>query len=129
MISSDCPQNHSIEFFAEYWLPEYPFHIIKQGKIKIEVSGKDVTTPILRWVRVPGDNIIRAKVYDGSKIQYVSAKCIFKNDPKVSFQVELKDDGAGGDKVGGDNVFTKAIPRQKFGLYRMVIEAIGFLWK
>ena len=124
LISSDCPQNHSVEFFAEYWLPEYPFHIIRQGKIKIEVSGKDVTTPILRWVRVPGDNIIRAKLYDGSKIQSVRAKCIFKDDPKVSFQVELKDDGAGGDKVGGDNVFTKAIPRQKFGLYRIVIEAM-----
>ena len=43
LISSDCPENHPIDFFAEYWLPEYPLHIIKQGIIKIEVKGKDNT--------------------------------------------------------------------------------------
>ena len=61
LISSDCPENHPIEFFAEYWLPEYPFHIIKQGVIKIKVKGKDNTPPKIRWVKIPGDNIIQAK--------------------------------------------------------------------
>ena len=42
LIASNCPENHTIDFFAEYWLPEYPFHIIKQGIIKIEVKGKTI---------------------------------------------------------------------------------------
>ena len=93
LISSDCPENHPIEFFAEYWLPEYPYHIIKQGLIKINVKGKDSTAPKIKWVKMPGDNILQARIYDGSKIQYVKAKLISKNDPQISFEVELKDDG------------------------------------
>jgi hypothetical protein len=124
LISSDCPENHPIEFFAEYWLPEYPFHIIKQGVIRIEVKGKDNTVPKIKWVKMSGDNILQARIYDGSKIQYVRAKLISKDDPQISFEVELKDDGIGGDKAGGDNVFSKEIPEQKFGFYRVVIEAM-----
>jgi Putative esterase len=124
LISSDCPENHNIEFYAEYWLPEYPFHIIKQGKIKIEVKGKDNTPPIIGWVRIPGDNIIQAKVYDGSKIQSVKAKFILRDDPKKSFEVELNDGGTGGDRAEADNVFSKKIPQQKFGFYKVIIEAV-----
>ena len=122
VISSDCPENHSIDFFAEYWLPDYPLHIIKQGIIKIKVKGRDETPPVISWVRVPGDNIIQVKVYDGSKIQYVKAKLISKDDPKIMFDVELKDDGTVGDNAEGDNVFSKKIPGQKFGFYRVIIE-------
>ena len=124
VISSDCPENHSIDFFAEYWLPDYPLHIIKQGIIKIKVKGRDGTPPIISWVRVPGDNIIQAKVYDGSKIQYVKAKLISKDDPKIIFEVELKDDGTAGDRAEGDNVFSKKIPEQKFGFYRVIVETV-----
>jgi poly(3-hydroxybutyrate) depolymerase len=124
LLSSDCPENHSIDFFAEYWLPEYPLHIIKQGIIKIEVQGKDNTPPKISWVHIPGDNIIQAKVYDGSKIQYVKAKLIAKDDPAKSFEVELKDDGIAEDRVEADNVFSKKIPEQKFGIYRVVLEAM-----
>jgi hypothetical protein len=123
LISSDCPQNHTIDFFAEYWIPEYPYHIIKQGIIKINVIGKDKTAPKIKWVKISGDNIIQARIYDGSKIQNVKAILISKNDPAISFEVELKDDGAGGDKAEGDNVFSKEIPGQKFGFYKVVIEA------
>jgi len=123
LIASDCPENRKVEFFAEYWLPEYPYHIIKQGIIKIDIKGKDKTTPKVKWVKIPGDNIIQARIYDGSKIQHVKAILISKNDPAISFEVELKDDGTGGDKGVGDNVFSKKIPERKFGFYRVVIEA------
>ena len=123
LISSDCPENHRVEFFAEYWLPEYPYHIIKQGVIKIDIKGKDKTAPKIKWVKIPGDNILQVRIYDGSKIQNVKAILISKNDPAISFEVELKDDGTGGDKAEGDNVFSKKISDRKFGFYRVVIEA------
>jgi hypothetical protein len=123
LISSDCPENHQIEFFVEYWLPEYPLHIIKQGVIKIKVNGKDKTPPKITAVHIPGDNIIQVKLYDGSKIQNVKATLILIDDPKKSLEVELKDEGMAGDRVESDNVFSKKIPEQKFGIYRVIIEA------
>ena len=123
VISSDCPDNRSIEFFAEYWLPDYPNHIIRQGKIKINVTGKDRTPPELRWAKITGDNIIQARVYDGSKIQKVNVKLTLKDNPEKFFEIELRDDGSKGDIAAADNVFSKKIPDQKFGLYTMEIEA------
>ena len=40
-----------------------------------------------------------------------------------SFEVELKDDGIAEDSIEGDNVFSKKIPEQKFGIYRVILEA------
>jgi S-formylglutathione hydrolase FrmB len=125
LIASNCPENHTIEFFAEYWLPDNPLHIIKQGVIKLEVKGSvDTTPPQIHWVQATGDNIVRAKVVDGSKMQSVKIKLILKNDPTKSFDVELQDDGSAGDVAEGDNVYSKKIPTDKFGIYRLVIEAI-----
>ena len=124
LIGSNCPENHNIVFFAEYWLPDYPLHIIKQGVIKIKVQGRDTSPPQMGWVDIPGDNIIHVKVYDGSKIQSVKARLILKENPEKSFEVELKDDGLAEDSAGGDRVFSKKIPEQKFGFYRVVVEAI-----
>ena len=127
LIASTCPENHVIDFFVEYWLPDNPLHIIKQGVIKIDVKGRDTTPPQIRWVDVPGDNMLQAKVYDGSKIQSVKAKLIMKDDPSKSFEVELKDDGKEGDRTDSDSVFSKKIPDQTFGIYRVVMEAIDSL--
>ena len=113
-----------MDFFAKYWLPDYPFHIIKQGVIKIKVQGKDVTPPQISWVDIPGDNIIYAKVYDGSTVQSIKATFILKDDPGKSFEVELKDDGLADDRVKEDRLLGKKIPEQKFGFYRVVVEAI-----
>ena len=124
LISSNCPENHVLSFFAEYWLPDYPLHIIKQGVIKITIKGKDTTPPKISWVRIPGDNIIQVKIYDGAEIQFAKAKLILVDDPTRSFEVELKDDGKAGDRVKADNVFSKTITEQKFGMYRVVIEAM-----
>ena len=81
LISSDCPENHKIELFAEYWLPDYPLHIIKQGRINVMVQGKDNTSPQIRWADISGDNVIRVKLYDGSIIQSVKATLILKENP------------------------------------------------
>ena len=126
VISSDCPQNHIIEFFAEYWLPDYPDHIIKRGKVIIKVTGEDRTPPQVRWVKIPGDNIIQAKVFDGGKIEYVKAILRYRNDPKKFFDIILNDDGIDGDRIKEDNVFSKKISEQKFGLYNVEIETADF---
>ncbi|MBE9512187.1 MAG: hypothetical protein IMY71_15055, partial [Bacteroidetes bacterium] len=111
------------EFFAEYWLPDYPYHIIKRGKVKIKVTGKDTTPPKVRWVQISGDNVIQARIYDGSKIQSVIAKLLFIDNPEEFFEVELKDNGKEGDRAEADNVFSKKIPDRKFGLYNIEIKA------
>ncbi len=123
VLSSDCPGNHMVEFFAEYWLPDYPYHIIKRGKVKIKVTGQDSTPPKTGWVQISGDNVIQARIYDGSKIQSVIAKLISKDNPEEFFKVELKDNGKEGDRAEADNVFSKKIPDRKFGLYNIEIEA------
>ena len=125
LIASDCPEDHTLEFFAEYWLPDYPCHIIKQGKIKIQVKGKDTTPPELHWVQIPGDNILMAKLSDGSKIKNVKAKLILriKDEPEKSFYVELNDNGLNGDLYANDNVFSVKLARQNLGFYRILVEA------
>jgi hypothetical protein len=123
MISSGCPANEVINFIASYWLPENPNHIIKQGRISVKVAGEDKTPPDLEWVRVPGDNIIQAKIYDGSAIHDVQAKLILKDKPDNFFEIGLKDDGSNGDKTKEDNIFSFEVPERRFGLYRIQISA------
>ncbi len=127
VISSDCPQDHLVEFFAEYWLPDYPDHIIKRGKISIKVSGEDHTAPMVQWVQLPGNNTLQVKLYDGGKIRYARAILRQQDDPMndntgKTIEIELKDDGLDGDRAAGDNVFSKVIPEQKYGLYTVELE-------
>jgi hypothetical protein len=124
LLSSDCPQNHSLNFFVEYWLPNYPYHIIKQGVVKINVSGKDRTPPELVWAKLAGDNSLQVNLKDGSKIQSARAKLALKSDPSKSLEVVLKDDGLAGDLAAADNVFSCKISQQTFGTYEVVIEAV-----
>lgn len=123
LISSECPQNHPMEFFVEYWLPEYPFHIIKRGIVKFQVKGKDSTPPVIDRVQVTGDNVLQAKIYDGSKVGQVKVTLIDEKDPKKILQANLTDDGQGGDRAPGDQVFSLKIPSQVFGIFRVKIEA------
>jgi hypothetical protein len=112
-----------LEFFAEYWQPEYPYHRVKQGIIKINVKGEDKTPPMIDLVQIQGDNTIEAKIFDGSKIKNVKARLLLNDDPEKMIDLELKDDGSNGDRAEDDNVFSIKIPEQKFGLYRLIIEA------
>jgi predicted alpha/beta superfamily hydrolase len=130
VINSEVPQGHNVKFFAEYWLPDYPDHIIKRGVINIGVEGTDQTPPELKWVKVYGDNTIHAKLHDGGKIASVKAKFSLSDstpdmagNPKESFEVDLYDKGDQGDRTGSDNVFGRKIEELGFGLYSVVIEA------
>lgn len=88
LISGNCPENHAVNFFAEYWFPENPYHVIKQGIITIHIQGRDDTPPKIKWVKIAGDNILQAKLYDGSKIQQVRAKFTARDEPAKTFDVE-----------------------------------------
>ena len=123
VISSDCPQQHPVEFFVEYWLPEYPLHIIKQGVVKLAVSGKDTTPPVIGRVQVTGDNVLQVKLYDGSKVRKVKATLTDEKDPKKTVESVLNDDGHAGDRAANDLVFSSGIPSQVFGIFRLVVEA------
>jgi S-formylglutathione hydrolase FrmB len=123
LISSDCPAGQTISLIAEYWLPDSPDHIIKKGWVNLKVSGKDETAPELQWVEVTGDNIIQARVFDGSSIKNVTARLILKIKPDRFLEYELKDDGTNGDMSESDNVFSFKVPEQKFGIYSVGISA------
>ena len=123
LIASDCPQNHVINFFAEYWLPDNLQHIKKQGLIKITVKGEDKTAPQFHWVHVSGDNTVQVKLYDGAEIKTVTAKIMVAEDVSKFLMVELKDEGTEGDRTAADHIFSRKVPDQEFGIYRISIEA------
>jgi hypothetical protein len=123
VLASEISDGDSIGFFAEYWLPDYPEHIIKRGVVRIAVSGNDETPPVLQWVKITGDNTIQAKLYDGGTISLVKAKLYLKDEPAKSFEVELFDDKTQGDQAGGDLVFSKKIEEMGFGLYMVSVKA------
>jgi hypothetical protein len=123
LISSACPAGQVIDFYAEYWLPAAPDHIIKKGKISIKVTGRDLTPPRMEWVRIPGDNIIQVKLLDGSAVRKVIAKLTLKDKPGTSFEAALRDDGKYGDLAENDNVFSYRIAERRFGLYNVGIIA------
>lgn len=123
VLASDCPEYHSVIFSAEYWLPDYPNHIIKRGVIGLNIKGKDQTPPELQEVKISGDNTIQVKIYDGGLISSVKARLSLKDEPEKSFVAELNNNGMEGDRVKADLVFSKKIEEKGFGLYKVKIEA------
>ncbi len=136
IISSDCPKNHMIDFFINYWVPidraNHSRDIIKK-KVRIPVSGKDTTPPTLLWAHVSGNNTIEARVIDGSKIEQVTAQLIPVHDTKGLDYVELKepetervivlyDNGSHGDRIPGDFVFSYKIPLVSAYFYNLAFE-------
>jgi len=67
--------------------------------------------------------VVQVKLSDGSAIQSAKARLILKEDPSKHFEIELKDNGQSGDRASGDNVFSASVPDQKFGIYRVIVEA------
>lgn len=135
VIASACPQNNTIDFAALYWMPVKRKHIIKQGQIKIAVTGIDNTPPKIDWVYITGDNTVQVKMYDGAAIKFVKVKFISKDDvngledtdlkdPKKVFELILNDEGLNGDRAASDNVFSIKIPEQKFYLYTIEVHAM-----
>jgi len=125
VLSSDCSAKGNINFIAEYWQPDKPLHIIKRKKIVVPVIGNDKTPPVVAWVKVPGDNILRVKMYDGSRIISATATVIAKN--QKTYRVELNDNGTAGDKVANDRVFCGLTTVPEIGFYRVVIEATDLM--
>jgi S-formylglutathione hydrolase FrmB len=123
LIAADYPQNKEADFFAEYWLPQYPMHLVRQGVVKVKVSGKDLTAPVIDTIQFRGDNTIEVKVIDGGDIKSVHAKMIRQYELEKVIDVQLKDDGTNGDRTSNDHVYSMRIPDQKFGIYRIVVEA------
>ncbi len=124
LISSDCPDNHTIEFVASYWLPAYPDHIIKYGKISVTVSGQDNTPPEIRWINVTGDNTVQVKVKDGTGIKSAKARFTSNEQDTRVFEIDLNDEGKDGDMIKNDNLFSGIAPIQNFGLFSMEIEVV-----
>lgn len=123
LISSDCPENRKVEFLASYWLPSYPDHIIRSGKVSFQVSGNDNTPPGIRWTNVSGDNTVQVKVRDGSEIKSVKVHFISCDDQQRTFDVILNDDGNNGDRIKNDRLFSTRVTDQKFGIFNMEVEA------
>ncbi len=138
VISSDCPTDHMIDFFINYWIPidraNHSREIVKK-KVRIPVSGKDTTSPTFLWAHVSGNNTIETRVIDGSKIKQVTARLIPVHDTKGLDYVNLKeperekiivlyDDGTRGDRIPDDFVFAKKVPQVSAYFYKLEIESI-----
>jgi hypothetical protein len=123
LISGDCPHDHSVDFFAEYWTPQYPYHIKKQGLIKIKNTGNRQNTPVMKWLKISGDNVLQARIIDGSKIQHVKAKLIFRDDPASFIRGRIKwmTDHRAIKRQG--IMYSPKKLRKKLGFYRVVIES------
>lgn len=132
-IASDCPEGTSLALFVEYWRPDpdqYRCHDMERGVVHIQVSGQDKTPPVVRWAKANGNNVLAARVIDGGSIDNVKATLHPRNEERQYMRLDAKtvtltltDDGLGADSVGGDGVFTVAIPRLKLRLYNIEIEA------
>src|SRR5690606_30043248 len=93
VISSDFPSDSEIEVYAEYWLPDYPDHHIKGGRIDLKVVGKDVTPPPLDWTRSRRDNMFQAKFYDGRAVVHAEVTIRSKDHPESICIFETNDEG------------------------------------
>lgn len=113
------------EFFAEYWTPDYPMHVVHEGVVKVKIGGADKTPPVIEQVQYRGDNTIEAKIIDGGKIKSASARL---NQPQEKEKdketlLKLNDEGRDGDRAANDNIFSARLPDKKFSVYNVIIEA------
>jgi hypothetical protein len=99
-------------------------HIVHQGVVKVKISGKDLTPPIIDTIQFRGDNTVEVKVIDGGDVKSVTAKLIRQYELDKVIDVQLKDDGTNGDRTANDHVYSAQIPDQKFAIYRIVVEAL-----
>ena len=123
LIASDCPSGHTLEFVAEYWMPEYPMHNERRGLVRIEVRGTDTTPPRITRIHATGDNVLHATIIDGAPVTSVRATLVDEKNPDRRITLSLADEGKTGDRVAGDHVFSQTVPPQVFGIFKVVIEA------
>ena len=122
VISSEKAIRESIWFYVEYWLPGNISgqHIIKKGKVKIDVQGKDTTPPQIEWLQLLINDRVEARIYDGLGVDKVILTCtpnIEKSNMRYvdwdtepqGFEVELVDTGLDGDAEKGDGIFSRKL--------------------
>ena len=137
VISSGEASGRDIWFYIEYWLPGSISgqHLIKKGKINIEVKGKDETPPQIQWLQILTNDRFEARVYDGSFVDRVALTFVpneekstmkhvsWDNVPKA-FEVQLVDTGLDGDAVKGDGVYSRKIENQPSYFYSLIVKTI-----
>jgi len=123
VVSSSVKGDKTLSMVVEYWMPDAPDHIIKQGIVNLKVTGNDKTPPSVDWAKITGDNTIMIKLTDGSGIKQVGVRISLVNDPKVISSFILNNEGINGDRVNGDLIFSYKIPVKGFGFCNMEISA------
>lgn len=119
-ISSGCPEGHEIPFFVRYQLPNKPEHTLKEGIVRVRVTGRDRTPPEARWARVSHWNRVEVELRDGGRLR--SAVATFSGGA-VILRVPLNDEGRDGDLAAGDGVFTGLAPNPVPGSYSLRVAA------
>ncbi|MCO8120889.1 esterase family protein [Stieleria sp. TO1_6] len=140
VIASSESAGESVWFYVEYWLPGKISgqHLIKKGKVRIDITGEDETAPQIQWVQVLTHDRIEAKIDDGSGVENVTAKLVPNTEkstiPHVqwdtvpeAFKVDLVDTGTNGDAVKGDGVFSRKIENHPSYFYDLTVETADVL--
>ena len=123
IVSSSCPDKKVLNTVVEYWLPDSPNHIIRQGIVNFVVTGRDITAPVIDWYKFREDNTVMVKFTEGSEITHASVKLLHQKDPSQFIIVDLNDSGLDGDLEKNDRVFSYKLPLSGFGFYSAEINA------
>ncbi len=140
VISSEEAPKKPIWFHIEYWIPGdiSGQHIIKKGKVKVEVSGDDQTAPRVQWLQVTTEDRIEARVYDPAGVEKVNLTFI-PNEEKSTlryvnweevpdrFEVQLVDNGTEGDALAGDGIYSARIKQRQSYFYDLKLEMADLL--
>jgi hypothetical protein len=122
-ISAACPAGHEIVFFAEYWLPNAPEHILKRGLVKLKVKGRDLVAPKPRWAEISPCNLLEVQIIEGGVVKEVKAKLSQAQNPSFVVAIELNDQGRDGDRSAGDAIFSGTLQNPPEGEYQLLVEA------
>lgn len=120
LISSYCPEGHEIPFFVRYQVPNKPDHLLKEGMVKVRVTGRDRTPPQVLWAQVSGWNRLEMGIRDGGRIRSTTAT--LRNGDSI-LKIPLNDDGLAGDALAGDAIFTGLLPNPAPGRYKLTVLA------
>jgi len=112
-----------------------PKHIIKRGKVKVEVRGRDETPPQIQWLQVSTNERVEARIYDGAGIgkvmltfapneQKSTKRHVNWDDVPKGFSVELVDNGLNGDAIEGDGIYSRKIKDKPSYFYDLKIEMV-----
>lgn len=137
IISSKATPGERIGFYIEYWMPgdSSGEHIIKKGRINVEIKGKDETPPQVEWLQVLTNERIEARVYDGMGVDKVVIRFIPNKEKSTmryvnwaieprEFEIRLVDTGEDGDAVKGDGIFSRQLIEQSSYFYDLKIETV-----